>query len=103
MPGIARGWGSDGSNWFYEINDFVEVNGSLEFRVKHFSGDLAAWEGKNDYVRHRLIELASQTVYFDGLTIVKEGAEHFTLYLRITEGERKGQTLIVHQTRVSEH
>ena len=101
MPGISRGWGSDGSIWFYEINDFIEVNGSLEFRVKHFSGDLAAWEGKDDYIRHRLIEITNQAMYFDGLTIVKEGMEHYTIYLRLTEGERKGQILVVHQTRVS--
>ena len=40
-------------------------------------------------------------MYFDGLTIVKEGTEHYTIYVRITEGERKGQILVVHQTRVA--
>src|SRR5271170_1840324 len=67
MPGFARGWGQDGAIWFYEINDFIEVNGSLEFHVKHFSGDLAGWEGKDDFVRHRLIEVAKNVMYFDGL------------------------------------
>src|SRR5579862_5321342 len=43
MPGFARGWGQDGSVWFYEINDFIEVDGTIEFRVKHFTGDLAGW------------------------------------------------------------
>jgi Domain of unknown function (DUF6265) len=101
MPGFARGWGQDGSIWFYEINDFIEVNRSLEFRVKHFSGDLAGWEGRNEFVRHRLIEKTDRALYFDGLTIVKEGPEHYTVYVRINDGEKKGQVLVVHQTRVS--
>jgi hypothetical protein len=100
MPGFARGWGQDGSIWFYEINDFVEVNGTIEFHVKHFSGDLAAWEG-SEYVRHRLIEVTNKVIYFDGLTIVNEGPDHMTAYARIEGGERKGQVLVVHQTRVS--
>jgi Domain of unknown function (DUF6265) len=101
MPGFARGWGQDGTIWFYEINDYVEVNGSLEFRVKHFSGDLTGWEGKNEFVRHRLIEVTNRAIYFDGLTVVKEGPDHFTVYVRITDGEKKGQVLVVHQTRLS--
>jgi hypothetical protein len=101
MPGFARGWGQDGSIWFYEINDFIEVNGSIEFRVKHFSGDLEGWEGKSEFVRHRLIEMTNKVIYFDGLTVVKEGPEHYTVYVRITEGEKKGQVIVVHQTRVS--
>jgi Domain of unknown function (DUF6265) len=101
MPGFARGWGQDGSIWFYEINDFIELNGSLEFRVKHFSGDLAGWEDKNDYVRHRLIELTDKAMYFDGLTLVKQDPDHYTVYLRITDGDKKGEVLTVHQTRTS--
>ena len=101
MPGFVRAWGQDGSIWFYEISDLVEVDGSLEFRDKHFSGELNGWEGKSEFVSHRLIEITDRAVYFDGLTIVKEGPEHFTVYVRIAEGERKGQVVSVHQTRVS--
>jgi Domain of unknown function (DUF6265) len=101
MPGFARGWGQDGSIWFYEINDFIEVNGSLEFRVKHFSGDLAGWEGRSEFVRHRLIEVTNNVMYFDGLTIVKEGPEHYTVYVRTTDAEKKSHVLVVRQARVS--
>jgi len=100
-PGFARGWGQDGSIWFYEVNDFIEVNGSIEFRVKHFSGDLAGWEGRDEFVRHRLIQVSNRVMYFDGLTLVEEGPEHYTAYVRITDGEKKGQVLVVHQTRMS--
>jgi hypothetical protein len=101
MPGFGRGWGPDGNIWYYEINDFVEVDGSLEFRVKHFSGELADWEGKDGFLRHRLVALTDNTFYFDGITIVREGADHQTVYVRITEGERKGTIIVVHQTRVT--
>jgi len=40
-------------------------------------------------------------MYFDGLTLVEEGPEHYTAYVRITDGEKKGQVLVVHQTRMS--
>src|ERR1043166_4560745 len=85
MPGFARAWGPDGAIWFYEISDFVEVDGSLEFRVKHFSGELAGWEDKNEFVRHRLVALTDQAIYFDGITFVREGADHHSVYVRISE------------------
>jgi Domain of unknown function (DUF6265) len=101
VPGFGRGWGQDGSIWYYEINDFIEVNGSIEFRVKHFSSELKGWEGKDEFVRHRLIEKTEGALYFDGLTVVREGSEHYTVYVRINEGDRKGQVVVVHETRVS--
>ena len=100
MPGFARAWGPDGAIWFYEINDLVEVDGSLEYRDKHFSGELAGWEGKDEFVRHRLVTITDQALYFDGITIVKEGPHHYTVYVRISDGERKGQIVVVHQTRI---
>jgi hypothetical protein len=102
MPGFARGWGQDGSVWFYEMNDFVEVGGSIEFRVKHFSGDLADREGRSEYVRHRLIAKSNGAMYFDGITFVQDGPEHHTVYFQFPDGEKKGQILVVHQTRVSQ-
>jgi hypothetical protein len=101
MPGFTRAWGPDGAIWFYEINDLVEVDGSLEFRVKRFSGELAGWEGKDQFLRHRLVRITAQALYFDGITIVKEGPNRFTVYVRISDGERKDQIVLVHQTRIS--
>lgn len=101
MPGFTRAWGPDGAIWFYEINDLVEVDGSLEFRVKHFSGELAGWEGKDQFMRHRLVKKTAQALYFDGITIIREGPDHFTVFVRISDGERKGQIVLVHQTRIS--
>jgi Domain of unknown function (DUF6265) len=98
MPGFARAWKQDGAIGFYEINDFIEVHGSLEYRVKHFSGDLAAWEGKDGYDRHRLIAITDDAIYLDGISIVKSGPDHFTVYV-LTEDHGKQKVLVVHQSR----
>lgn len=101
MPGFARAWGPDGAIWFYEINDFVEVGGSLEFRAKHFSSELAGWEEKNAFARHRLVAITDHALYFDGITFVREGSEHHTVYVRIAQGERQGAIVVVHQARTT--
>jgi hypothetical protein len=100
MPGVGRGWGADGAIWFYEISLFTEVGESLEFRVKHFSQLLAGWEGKDEYVRHRLVAVTNEAVFFDGITFAKAGPDAHTVRLRLSEGDRKGQILIVHQSRM---
>lgn len=99
MPGLGRGWGPDGGIWFYEISLFTEVNESVEFRVKHFSQQLNGWEGKDEYVRHRLIAVTDEAVFFDGITFAKNGPDAHTVHLRLYEGERKGQIITVHQRR----
>jgi Domain of unknown function (DUF6265) len=98
LPGFARAWQQDGGIGFYEINDFIEVHGSLEYHVKHFSGDLAAWEGESGYIRHRLIAMTNEALYFDGITLVKNGPDHFTVYV-LAEDDGKRKVLVVHQSR----
>jgi hypothetical protein len=99
MPGFARAWHEDGRIGFYEINDFIEVNGSLEYRVKHFSGDLAAWEGKDGYQLHRLIAITDKAVYLDHITLIKEDPNHFTVYVLVGGDAKSGKVFVVHQSR----
>lgn len=101
MPGLGRGWGPDESIWFYEISLFTEVDDSVEFRVKHFSQQLSGWEGKDEYVRHRLIAVTDEAVFFDGITFAKNGPDAHTVRLRLSDGERKGQIITVHQRRAA--
>ena len=54
---------------------------------------------RRPYVRHRLIAVTDQAVFFDGITFAKNGPEHHSVHLRLTEGERKGQIITVHQSR----
>jgi len=99
MPGFARAWYQDGRIGFYEINDIVEVNGSLEYRVKHFSVDFAAWEDKDAYQRHRLIAMTDKAIYFDHITVTKEGPNHFTVYVLVGDDVKTGRVIVVHESR----
>ncbi|WP_234567859.1 DUF6265 family protein [Rhodohalobacter sp. 614A] len=99
MPGFARGWTNTGDVMFYEINVFTEVEGCLEYHVKHLSSNLSAWEGQDGYVRHRLVDYSDKSFYFDGITFVKNGSDKHIVYFRIPEGEQAGRIIVVNQER----
>lgn len=101
MPSFVRAWGPDGTIWFYEIGVLAEVDGSLEFRVKHCTSELAGWEDKDGFVRHRLVAVTDRALYFDGITYVKEGPDRHTVYVRNSSGEHQEQIVVVHQKRVN--
>lgn len=100
MPSFVRAWGPDGTIWFYEIGVLAEVDGSLEFQLKHFTADLKGWEGKDEVVRHQLVAISDRALYFDGVTYVNEGPDRHSVYVLNSSGERKGQLTVVHQKRV---
>lgn len=87
MPGFAWGWTTDGAVMFYEVNVFVQVGECVEYRVKHMSSELSAWEGQDGFVRHRLLDFTDDALYFDGITFEKNGPDGHTVYLRLTDGE----------------
>jgi hypothetical protein len=64
------------------------VNGSLEYRLKHFNADLTGWEEKAEVVRFPLVAVEPDAWYFDGLTIRKEGQGGMIAAVRI--GNRDG-------------
>jgi hypothetical protein len=63
----------DGKVHFFEILSIAEVNGSLEYRLKHFNGDLTAWEDKEKVIRFPLVAVEDGAWFFDGLTVRKDG------------------------------
>ncbi len=74
----------DGQPIFYEFVAIIEENGTLAYKVKHFNPDLTGWETKDKYVTFPLVKLGEQEVWFDGLTIKREG-DQTTLYLAMNE------------------
>lgn len=100
MPGFVRAWGENGDIWFYEIAVFAEVNNSLELRVKHFTSNLVGWEGQEEFIARRLVKLTDEALFFDGATFVKNGPDDHIVYYRIPDGEREGDIVVVHQTRI---
>ena len=73
---------------FYEIETISEENGTLVFRLKHFNSDLTGWEAKHDSVVFKLVEVAENRVYFDGLTIEKISDNNIIMYVALENGDK---------------
>jgi len=75
---------------FFEIMQIAEVGGSLVYRLKHFTDELAGWEEKGAYVSFPLVAIEHDAVYFDGLTLRREGdALVSAVLVRQTDGSVK--------------
>lgn len=77
----------DGKVQLYEIITVVETGGSLEMRLKHFSGAMKGWEEKEKFVSFPLVKLEGRTAWFDGITYQLDADG--TLRVWLLEG-RKG-------------
>ena len=94
LPTFVRATNKDGL-WFYEMAVFVEVNGSLSYRVKHFTPALAGWEAQEAYVDRPLIEKDGNTFYFDGITFSKSSDDSYTVFFLTRNGNKEGTTLVI--------
>ena len=63
----------EGGVEFFEIMQIAEVDGSLVYRLKHFSGALVGWEDRDRHVSFPLVAIEPEAAYFDGLTLRREG------------------------------
>jgi hypothetical protein len=70
---------------FYEFLTFVEQQGGLVLKLKHFNADLTGWEEKDGFVTFRLARVTPDAVYFDGLTFRKEGPDKMTIFLALRD------------------
>ncbi|TPV56033.1 hypothetical protein FJ444_15480 [Aestuariibacter sp. GS-14] len=85
---------------FYELETIVEQEGSLVFRLKHFSGDLTGWEEKEESVDFRLVKLTDSTAYFNGLTLERMDDNTMNIYVAIEDNDKITEHKF-HYTRVS--
>lgn len=86
---------------FYEILQFVERDGSLVLRLKHFNADLSGWEDNSSEsaVEFPLVALEESAAYFSGLTYERVGEDGLLIYLRLRDGEEV-QIVTFEMTRV---
>lgn len=78
----------DGKVQFYELCQIREENGTLILRLKHFNGDLKAWEEKDETVEFKLVKVEDDAVFFEGFTIKRISKDQITMYVLIgNEGE----------------
>jgi hypothetical protein len=73
MMGKFRQLNADGTLRFYEFYTIAERDGSLLWRIKHFSPDLEGWEEKDKSTEFRLVAIEGETAYFNGLTYARTG------------------------------
>ena len=76
---------------FYELMQIVPRGTSLVYRLRHFNADLTGWEDARDgkAVEFRLVAIASDRVFFDGMTLVREGTDGLISIIRIDQGDGK--------------
>lgn len=68
---------------FYELMTIREVDSTLFLQIKHFNNDLKGWEEKDETVDFRLLDIAENRVYFEGLTFEKISANAINVYVLI--------------------
>jgi hypothetical protein len=86
--------------WFFEIMSIAEVDGSLEYRLKHFNADLTGWEEKDEVRRFPLVAAAEGALYFDGLTIRRDGEDGMIGAVRIDDRDGTSREAVFHYRRV---
>jgi len=95
MLGAFRLVKADGSRGFYELFAIEEVEGTLEFIVKHFHPDWVGWEEKDKALRIRLSRISADEAVFGRIVFERKGADGLVVKLAIREksGELRHETL----------
>lgn len=101
MVGVFRLVRAD-SVQFYELVTLVEEVGSLVLRLKHFGPDLAGWEGKDESVDFPLVRHTPDTLWFDGLTIRREGEGRMKIWVALEDGGNRGREETFEYRRVAD-
>ena len=79
----------DGKPVFYEILTLLEVEGSVEMRLKHFNADMTGWEEKADYLTFKLTKIDATGAWLGPFTIKRTGPGSWDGFLKMTQA---GQT-----------
>lgn len=90
----------DGRASMYEALWIVADGPSLALKLKHFNGDLTAWEEKDQHVTFPLVRAANDTIYFSGLTFVRLGPDAMEAFLALRQaGEDREERLTYRRVR----
>ena len=73
----------DGKPVFYEILTILEVEGSVEMRLKHVNPDMTGWEEKAGFVTFKLVKHDAGGAYFSGLTFRRTGPDTMDGFLAL--------------------
>lgn len=76
---------------FYEICTITEREGTLILQLKHFHGNLHAWEEKDETVDFPLVKVTPGKVYFDGFTVERISEDEINIYVVIGHSDGKSE------------
>jgi hypothetical protein len=72
---------------FYELMLFVEEEGSLSFKVRHFNPDFTAWEGKEEVPVLPFIKADENSIHFEGISFYRISDDETHAYLVFHKGD----------------
>ncbi len=80
---------SDNKVSFYELGHIIEKDKTLLLQMKHFSGDLKAWEKAEVSDDFKFIKIEKNRIYFDGLTYEKVSDNAMNVYVYFEESKEE--------------
>lgn len=90
----------DGKVSFYEILSMVEHEGGLQLRLKHFHGDLTAWEEKEKVVTFSFESAEPGVLRFKGLVFQRVDDDRLQIDLKLRGDDGVVRTEVFHFRRV---
>ncbi|MCC2977504.1 DUF6265 family protein [Sphingomonas sp. PL-96] len=91
-----------GAVLFYELLQIVPRGQTLVYRLRHFNADLTGWEDAKGgkAVEFPLVAVEDNRFFFDGLTLVREGPDTFTVWVKIAEDGKAAQDVPFRYRRI---
>ena len=92
----------DGRVVFYELLTFLEREGTVVLRLKHFNADLTGWEEKAQVLEFPLVELTPTKAVFNAMTFSHEQKDAFRVALRMKDKAGRVREEVFDFRRVSQ-
>lgn len=90
---------NDGKTSFYELEIIREVENTLILQLKHFNGNLHAWETKEETVDFPLVEITKNKVVFEGMTFEKISENQMNVSVDFKQDDGSVNTLTIAYTK----
>lgn len=90
---------NNGKTSFYELEIIRQVENSLILQLKHFNGNLHAWETKEETVDFPLKYITENKVVFEGMTFEKISDNEMNVSVDLKQDDGSVNTLTIAYTK----
>lgn len=80
---------SDNKVNFYELGHIIEKDKTILLQMRHFGGDMKAWETGEVSEDFKFIKIEKNRIYFDGLTYEKVSDTAMNVYVYFEESKEE--------------